>query len=194
VTASHVAKYLESHSTSIAAPLNVHGGTETWSLGRGTLAKTLEDAEDVSVFRIEEPGVVRRLLEGGHLFLKDEDVERDPSRTATCGVFGWPEAGARQVGSVVRGRAIAMLLRRLPPPAASRVTEIFLEWPDTDDVPRLEGISGSPIWAVSESTGLWHPSKEVKLLGVQHAVFSGQWIKGTSWCVVDRLIDSFSNR
>lgn len=35
------------------------------------------------------------------------------------------------------------------------------------------------LWAVSEATGLWHSSKEIKLLGVQHTIRSGQWVKGT---------------
>jgi len=195
VTATHVAKYLETHAEVMSAPSASHVGlTDAWSLGRGTLAKTAEEEEDVSVFRLEEAGVVERLRAGGHVFLCNDDVEPLPQASSTCGVFGWPAAGARQVDRVVHGKAVAMLLARLAPPPGSRPTDIFLEWPSVDDVPDLAGISGSPIWAVSEASGVWHPSKEIKLVGVQHSIRRSDWIRGTSWSVVNKLIDRVSGR
>lgn len=193
VTATHVGKFWETHPDSIGVPATSTVGTgEAWSLGRGQLAMAPEDGEDVAVYRLDEPVVAERLHRGDYVFLTDSDVEPDPNSALTCGVFGWPAAGARQVDRVLHGKALVMRLGRLPAPPNSRATDIFLEWPGVADVPELGGISGSPIWGLSESSGLWHPSKEIKLVGVQHSVKRGHWIKGTSWNVVAMLIDKLS--
>lgn len=91
-------------------------------------------------------------------------------------------------------KPIVMDLPEVEVEGRSAPSDILLSWPDADDVPDLRGISGSPIWEVSESEpgGLWHPSKELKLVGIQHTVSPGRWIKGTRWSVVERCIDSLS--
>ena len=153
---------------------------------------TREEEEDVAVYHLDEAVVFDRLGQGEYVFLSDADVEPDPGAAPTCGVFGWPAAGAHQIDRVLHGKALVMRLGRLPPPPGSRATDIYLEWPNVDDVPELGGISGSPIWSISEASGIWHPSKEIKLMGVQHTVKRDAWIKGTTWDVVDRLIDKIS--
>lgn len=180
VTATHVAKYFADHGEDIGLPLAPNTkDVEVWTIGQGQLALSREDNEDVAVFRLDDPRVVARLADGGWQFI-DEDVS-SMERRGVCIVFGWPDANSRFDGKVVSGKPIALKLARVSGPREQKATDIFVEWP-AEEVPALLGISGSPIWAVSADGSRLQP------LGVQHSVLHGEYIRGTSWVVVDELV------
>ena len=187
VTAAHVGEHLPRYAEQIGVPSSpLPKAGEMWTLGRGQVA--LAPDEDVAVFRMDQPEVVERLRTGGRVFLTDANVATNDG-WSTAIVFGWPEAQALFDGATVTGRPLHLQLARLPAPPSAGPMDLHLEWPTSGPVPKLQGISGSPIWALQPvSEGIWHPSKELLLVGVQHHVLPGEHVRGTRWPVVERLL------
>lgn len=186
VTAAHVAEDIVKNPDGYGIPL-IEGADagQIWTLGRGRVSATPSQAEDIAVFRFFDSTVIERLQAGGRIFLSSENVAASPSKDLL--IVGWPAVAVTYSGGKVDAQSLILQLARIE--GGDRPTDVYLEWPAARSEP-LQGISGAPIWAISqvEADGIWHPSREVTLVGVEHTVRKGSWVRGTAWSVVMRLI------
>lgn len=184
VTAAHVAEPASTVPDSIGVPERPGGGV-VMTLGVAQLGKTQADPHDVAVYRLDEEGLERHLRSVGYYIHDDTDVGFAAPRSSVL-VYGWPSEAAVFDGTTLRGAPIAMVLRL---DSADSVS-LFMEYPDAPDVPCLTGISGCPVFQIQEvGEGTWSPEKELTLVGLEHAVKRGEYIRGTRWSVVQHVAD-----
>lgn len=159
--------------------------SKLWTIGGGHLTSTPKEKEDIAVYRLENSSMISDVLNCGWRVLTDDDLEAGPlSHAMAC---GWPHARLRPVDGGLKAMLMAYHVHAIAAPrdvAPVRPSDIFLSWPaDTDEpVPKLDGISGSPIWS--------RRGDELRLVGVQHAVRRDEYIRGTHWGVVDYVISN----
>lgn len=185
VTAAHVAQIIEVAPERVGIP-DAPGKGACTTVGRGQMAFTKSEETDVGVFRFDETKRIKELRESGFRILGPQDVHAGVPNPRTALSFGWPVAGSSMVGNTLHVAPIAMEL------AVTSIGPLFidLEWPNADDVPQLQGISGSPFWSVVEPGNIWTPESELKLLGIEHTIKKGHYVRGTRWSVVERVVRS----
>jgi hypothetical protein len=203
VSCVHVIKHLEHAADDIGIPDGPELGTShgVSTLGRGKLWLTGEDVYDVGVFRLDDPNVVARLASAGWVPLTETDICSDGIPAGDrCIVVGWPLSGVKVTYDTMLnpvGQMFIVDTRRMNTPQAFPATspmpihpaDLFFEWPGKE-TPDLVGISGSPVWTVrSESKGVVYPAPEFKVIGVEHRVHIGSYIRGTHWGIVMRTIE-----
>jgi hypothetical protein len=194
ITASHVLEDMIKYPNAFAIATDPPGDgpREMWSLGSGTFHHAL--AEDVGVLRLETQAAVGRLRSGGYVFATDDDVSFE--ETELFLVFGWPAARIqpRQDPRNLDVMPIELVVPWSEAHPKKLDTDILLQWP-TADVGELQGISGAPIWnCTPDCEGVIHPSKRLKLVGIQHSVLDGQYLRGTGWAVVNHLLETLPRR
>lgn len=202
VSATHVLKELKKHSDNIAIPRDATNTStkpgDVWTLGDCQLAETEEDKFDVSVVELKSESVRERIFNGSWTILDDRHVSIGEQGTGTYAFFGWPDSRRRvkETGDGcphVVGEAFGRETRRMAPPSRLSLdaippneTDVWLAWPP-GEVPRLAGISGSPIWElINDPRG-----PEFRLAAVQHRVGHGEYVRGTQWMVAHRIINEF---
>lgn len=185
VTATHVIEDMPSAPKQIMVPKAPGAKSELWTIGGGLLTSTPKEKEDVAIYRLENTSMISDVLNGGWRVLTDDDIERGPLSHAM--ICGWPHARLRPVDGGLKAVLLAYNVRAIAAPhhvAPVRPTDVFLSWPvNTEEpVPKLDGISGSPIWS--------RRGDELRLAGVQHSVCRDEYVRGTHWGVADYAISS----
>lgn len=151
-------------------------------------------AEDVGVF-VLSPDAAGSLRRNGWAFMTEADVAG--GSFDRCVIFGWPSAliDKKQAGPRLdlEAEAVVLKLRTIQPhelvePASP--AECFLEYPP-EEAPDLHGMSGAPVFSFQEepADGVWHPSKQIKLVGIQHAAHRPNYVRVTQWGLVLNLLE-----
>jgi hypothetical protein len=202
VSATHVLEKLRTEPETFRipdSPLNPNTAAAPFEPGEVDIAFQPKDAEDVAAVRLDGHAVLERMRAGGWTFLTDEhvlDLDADAEQIGDRYlVFGWPASDVE----VLPEKTLGVYPTALDAPKIARPdrikdprdTDVFLGWPASLKR-ELLGISGCPIWAfrLRSESPVWHPTKEVAIVGVEHAVCHGEYIRGTKWSAVSKVIDA----
>jgi hypothetical protein len=201
VTAAHVASRLA--ALDVVVPLRPGGGgTRSLGLTRVTPSDELADVALVELLDSDVESAIRR----GWLIATVHEILRDVSSTALFTVGGFPSAVEIPVSDGVKSMYHSFLV--------ARTTEAVESGFDPDrqlamthkksmttiigkgaTPPRLNGISGSPIWALTtrRPSELLDARVQVKICGVEVAVKHDSYILGTRWSEVERLLANIAH-
>lgn len=194
VTATHVLN--EVPVGSLGIPIG-DGSSEVWTVSASLKGQTSEDREDIGVLYLEPSEWLDRIIQAnGHFILSDENVHAG-ALPGSFACLGYPSIDVQERKDKLHGKPTLVCTTRYEGelPKVENVTlgwyDVLLKWKRDDD---LRGISGCPIWAISSGNdGPWTPEKCLRLVAVQKGVVENTWIRGTSWQVVDQIINNLSS-
>lgn len=191
VTAQHVAEAIERGDVGLAIG---ETQSEIWTPGCGQLAWASQ--YDVSVMELNDAEFLERLHRASYReFLDDRDVHVG-TLPGDFMLYGYPAEGLDVSGDELTAKPVMLTTcqfvgapQGLKRPRAEH--DLFLAWTG-DDTEDLTGISGTPVWAVTngpEQGGtVWTPDQSMKLCAVETSVLRGEWIRASGWAVVDAVI------
>jgi hypothetical protein len=191
VTATHVLEDVP--NAEIGIPLDERD-SEIWTISASRAAKSPVEQEDVTVVELTDK-IISQLEAAGRTFLGPKNVTS--AVPAAYLAFGYRLGDVKATESSIGAAPtlISALPYSGPTDNVSGFTnswyDLLLQW---REVLSLRGISGSPLWALEPAgQGLWVPEDSVKLVGVQRGAVPGQWIRGTKWAIVSKLIDKLAD-
>jgi hypothetical protein len=184
-------------------------------LGRHILYWPEDEAMDIAVLEILETSTIDVIKKGWRL-LNPEQHSAVASPQGTFLLCGYPSEWVKIVGQRFRGTqliAYTTRLKEVPKNAVSPIDErmdLFFRHttsgqdlrPRNADQPirgghaptpppnKLAGTSGSSVWEYYQlaSQSLWSPDVALRIIGIQHSVRKGQYIRVKSWGFVMALL------
>ncbi|MDC0678983.1 hypothetical protein [Sorangium atrum] len=190
ITAEHVASAISRGDVALAISEN---RSELWTPGRGQLASTTD--HDVAVMELKDQEFLERLQKAGYReFLDDRDVQRGPLPPDFL-LYGYPAEDVKVNGDDLNARPSMITTQQYSgtPSGLKRPLsgyDLFLAWQGASK--DLTGISGTPVWAVtngpSAGAGVWTPDQAMKVCAVETSALRGEWIRATRWEIVEAVL------
>lgn len=182
-----------------------HERGEVLTVAKGHLASTETSKIDVGVLEFQDELVVERLVSGWS-FLTPDSISASYRRYACYFIVGYPSVLAKSQSVVVVGRPIGVIGAPYDGPVHEggepfdRNVDLLVDFPDalgeipveTTEIPRLQGMSGAPVWTVLADRGeetVWSPSLQVRIVGVMTNVSHGHYIRAKQWHLVYRVFE-----
>jgi hypothetical protein len=182
-------------------------------LGRHILYWPDDEAVDIAVLEILETSTIDVIKKGWRLLIPEQH-SAIASPQGTFLLCGYPSEWAKIIGQRFRGTqliAYTTRLKELPKDAVSPVDErmdLFFRHttngrdlrPRNADQPirgdrnpnnlNLAGTSGASVWEYYHlaNQSLWTPEAALRIIGIQHSVRKGHYIRVKSWAFVMALL------
>lgn len=203
VTAAHVLEGGQDYLKGLAVPMK--SCKQFITLGSLKAYWPKPNEMDAAVVLLEDADFADR-VEKNWRILNEDNVARNSRMTSRFIVAGYPRQTVAKHGGFADKAFTQIYTERYAGPAIDNHSnqDILLAYSksaqgidgETSDTPDLKGLSGAPVWAISDRTdGLWAPEKCLKIIGVQDAFWHSTYIAAKPWdlvCEVLRQIPAHS--
>lgn len=197
VTAGHVLERLNPETLGI--PLR-QIDSEVFTLGKGLVGWSKNDQFDVGAYRIDDESFAR-LLRQSYTVLSISNVGQ-ASLEGRYIISGFPCATVKRIGNTLQPKDITQIHTRSydGEVLGDRSShDLFFNWGSEAEslwghktqTPSLKGISGAPVWLLTESKdSIWSPERSLSLIGLQVSCDpDDRYIRALSWPVVAAALD-----
>jgi len=208
VTAGHVANNFKRYELGIPSGKDRR---DIWSPGEGLVTEVIE--HDVAVFRLDNSQSIMQ-LKAGWEFLTPSNVSLDaPDRNVAFFLHGYPQATSPKVGGEIRAVPVSLVMglyngpldgfrENAPYDQSADLLLVhraqgFEPGVGQSQVPKLDGMSGSSIWAVDLPRGgsegrIWTPRESAKIIAVMISTYDNHWIRSKRWWVINPILDKIT--
>jgi hypothetical protein len=168
---------------------------------------------DVAVFRLDNSQSITE-LKAGWEFLTPSNVSLHTSdRDVAFFLHGYPQITSPKVGAEIRAVPVSLVMGLYEGPLDGfrenapydqsadlllvHRAQGFEPGVGQSEVPKLDGMSGSSIWAVdlprSDSKGpILSPRESAKIIAVMISAYDNHWIRSKRWSVVERILENIT--
>lgn len=160
--------------------------------------------DDIAVVSIDNAGIGSRLSNKWGI-LTENDLVGNLDEITWFVIAGFPAVTTETETGKLRANFYMALSTRYKGKVEEPVdlnNDLLLHYPKVapsvidktlESTPKLQGVSGSPIWAYvpGTSTDLWSASRRLRVCGVQVSCLHSQYVRAKRWGLIPDVIESF---